>query len=143
MWRTHSFVPSASLDREADQVSHNELTMFLLCRQCVGCWQRQPGQKLCLAPIAHGSATAQLWKAFPSGLRLISSRSISSKMCLHPPQRHAQCGHLGTCVPGTGTAHLLMCLHILSCGWGKEMDGKGSVISMWNRAMPGRWSMIF
>lgn len=70
---------------------------------CVGCWQRQPGEKLCLAPIAHGSATAQLWKAFPSGLRLISSRSISSMMCVHPPQRHAQCGHLGTCVPGIGT----------------------------------------
>lgn len=79
------------------------------------------------APPAHGSAPALLWKSFPSGLRLISSRSISSKMCL---------------CPSGDRDSLLLCLHILSSGWGKEIDGRVSVISMGNRAMPGRWAVI-
>lgn len=85
---------------------------------------------------------ALLWKILPSGLRLISSGTISSKMCLCPHQRHIHAGWPS----GDMCQHrdfLLMCLHTLSCGWGKEMDGKVSVISMGNRAMPGRWSVIF
>lgn len=124
MWRTHSFVPLASPDRGADGVSHNELAVFLLCRLLAkAAW----GEALPLH--CHG-------KPFPlaSGW---SPLEASDPRCASAVQG----GHLGTCARHRDS--LLMCLQILNCGWGKEMDGKVSAISMGNRAMPGGLSVIF